>query len=153
VMFNSISAAQAKHVFLYRQVEVETSGNPLAHAILRGSVNQHGESIPNYHFEDLQKVKQLYEKFELANPAVIVDLNHSNSNKQFGEQPRIAKEIMNSRNYDSGLKPLIKGLMIESYLEEGSQSTDGSVYGKSITDPCLGWMESERLILDLAEMV
>ena len=151
VMFNSISAAQAKHVFLYAQVEVETNGNPLAHAILRGAVNKHGESIPNYHFEDLVKVKQLYEKFELANPAVIVDLNHSNSNKQFAEQPRIAKEIMNSRDYDKDLKPLIKGLMIESYFEEGSQATDGQVYGKSITDPCLGWNESEKLIYELAE--
>jgi len=151
VMFNSISAAQAKHIFLYRQVEVETSGNPLAHAILRGAVNKHGENIPNYHFEDLVKALRLYEKFELLNPTLIIDLNHANSNKQFGEQPRIAKEIINSRNYDKGLKSLIKGLMIESYIEEGNQSTDGEVYGKSITDPCLGWSDSERLIYELAE--
>ncbi|MCL2838853.1 MAG: 3-deoxy-7-phosphoheptulonate synthase [Oscillospiraceae bacterium] len=151
VMFNSISAAQAEHIFLYRQVEVQTDGNPLAHAILRGAVNKHGESIPNYHFEDLIKVKQLYEKYDLANPAVIVDLNHSNSDKKFKEQPRIAKEIMNSRNYDKELKTLVKGLMIESYFEEGNQSVDGHIYGKSITDPCLGWNDSERLIYDLAE--
>ena len=153
VMFNSISAAQAEHIFLYRQVEVETCGNPLAHAILRGAVNKHGENIPNYHFEDLLKVKQLYEKYNLANPAVIVDLNHSNSNKQFKQQPRIAKEIMNSRRYDKDLEKLVKGLMIESYFEEGNQDVDGHVYGKSITDPCLGWNDSERLIYDLAEML
>jgi len=138
VMFNSISAAQAQHIFLYRQMEVETSGNPLAHAILRGSVNKHGENIANYHFEDLLKVKQLYEKYDLKNPAVIVDLNHSNSNKQFAQQPRIAKEIMNSRKYDKDLGRIVKGLMIESYFVEGNQNVEEHIYGKSITDPCLG---------------
>lgn len=151
VMFNGIVAAQSSHVFLYRQMEVETSGNPLAHAILRGSVNKHGESIPNYHYEDLMRTLELYQEQELENPAIIVDTNHSNSDKQYQQQPRIAKEIMHSRNFDSGLKKAIKGLMIESYLEEGSQSVSGHVFGKSITDPCIGWQATEELIYNLAE--
>lgn len=151
VMFNSILAAQTSHVFLYRQVEVETNGNPLAHAILRGSVNRHGENMANYHFEDLIKVRHLYKKFELENPAVIVDLNHSNSNKQFEQQPRIAKEILSSRRYDKGIEKLVKGLMIESYLEEGAQRIDEHIHGKSITDACLGWEQSERLVYEMAE--
>ena len=151
VMFNGIVAAQSSHVFLYRQMEVETSGNPLAHAILRGSVNKHGESIPNYHYEDLMRTLELYQEQELANPGIIVDTNHSNSNKQYQQQPRIAKEIMHSRNFDSGLKKAIKGLMIESYLEEGAQSVSEHVFGKSITDPCIGWQTTEELIYNLAE--
>jgi len=151
VMFNSILAAQFNHTFLYRQEEVETQGNPLAHAILRGSVNRHGESMPNYHYEDLMKTSRMYTQSGLQNPAVIVDINHANSNKQHEEQPRIANEILYSRRYNSGLQKLIKGLMIESYIEGGAQKVDGHVYGKSITDPCLGWDDSERLMYEIAE--
>jgi len=151
IMFNSIVAAQASHTFLFRQDEVRTGGNPLAHAILRGSVNHHGESMPNYHYEFLMQALEMYRQWGLQNPALLVDLNHANSNKQFAEQPRIAREILYSRNYNSDLKQIIKGFMIESYLEEGAQSVSGHVYGKSITDPCLGWADSERLIHQLAE--
>ena len=150
VMFNSIMAAQSDHTFMYREQEVRTTGNPLAHAILRGSVNRHSESIPNYHFEDLRKTASIYENSGLINPAIVVDVNHSNSNKFHFEQPRIAKEIMHSMGYDSSLKRMIKGLMIESYLEEGRQDPDGTVYGKSITDACLGWEDSRRLIHEIA---
>lgn len=150
VMFNSIKAAHISHNFVYNGFEVQSSGNPLAHAILRGSVDKHGESHPNYHYEDLALVAQEYEKRGYENPAVIVDLNHANSKKIYSEQPRIALEIMHSRNYAPALKKLIKGLMIESYIEPGSQSTQ-EVYGKSITDPCLGWKESEKLVYDIVE--
>lgn len=150
VMFNSIKAAHISHNFVYNGFEVQSSGNPLAHAILRGSVDKHGESHPNYHYEDLALVAQEYEKRGYENPAVIVDLNHANSKKIYSEQPRIALEIMHSRNYSPALKKLIKGLMIESYIEPGSQSTQ-EVYGKSITDPCLGWKESEKLVYDIVE--
>lgn len=153
VMMNSIVAAQLSHVFMYGQMEVSTSGNPLAHAILRGSVNKHGENIPNYHFEDLLRTANMYEEYGLKNPAILVDTNHSNSNKQFFEQIRIAKEIINNKNYNSTLNKMVKGLMIESYLEEGRQEIGGHVYGKSITDPCLGWSDTERLILDIADML
>jgi 3-deoxy-7-phosphoheptulonate synthase len=153
VMMNSILAAQTGHVFLYRQTEVETEGNPLAHAILRGSVNKHGENIANYHYEDLMKTAEIYGGFGLANPTVIVDVNHDNSGKKFGHQPRIARETLVSREYSPEIKALVKGLMIESYIVEGSQSVDSGVYGKSITDPCLGWEESERLIYEIAERV
>lgn len=153
VMFNSIMAAQSEHIFMYREDEVETQGNPLAHGIMRGFVNRHGESIANYHYEDLNKADRLYKKFELLNPAIIVDLNHSNSNKQFEEQPRIAKEVLAGRRYNKNLKRLVKGLMIESYIEEGARAVDTPVYGKSITDPCLGWEASERLIYEIADGV
>jgi len=151
VLFNSIVAAQSAHTFLYRQEEVKTKGNPLSHVILRGSVNRHGESQPNYHYEDLMKTARVYEQFELENPAIIVDINHANSDKQHDEQPRIAKEILYSRRYNPGLHKLIKGLMIESYIEGGAQKVYEHIYGKSITDPCLGWDASEQLMYEIAE--
>lgn len=151
VMINSICAAQSDHVFQMNLSQVETDGNLLAHAILRGSVSKHGENRPNYHYEDLILTQGLYEKSGLKNPAIIVDCNHANSNKLFSEQPRIAKEVIHSRNYDSSLRKLVKGLMIESYIEDGQQSTHEHVYGKSITDPCLGWEKSERLIYEICE--
>ncbi len=151
VMFNSIVAAQSEHTFLYRDEEVATTGNPLAHGILRGSVNKHGENIQNYHYEDLIKTYELYSKSELLNPAIIVDLNHSNSGKQHNEQVRIAKEIVASRRHNKDLKKLIKGLMIESYIEEGRQEIADGVYGKSITDPCISFATTEKLLYTLAE--
>ena len=151
VMMNSIRAAQHPHTFVYTGWEVNSKGNPLAHAILRGSVDKNGQTMPNYHYEDLRKLADLYAQSGLANPAVIVDTNHSNSAKRFYEQPRIAKEVLHSMRESSDIKSIVKGLMIESYIEEGAQSPDGGVYGKSITDPCLGWQDTERLILDLAE--
>lgn len=153
VMFNGMLAAQSAHVFLYRQREVETSGNPLAHAIMRGSVNRHGESIANYHFEDLIKAHRMYGEFGLANPAVVVDVNHANSAKQYAQQPRIAKEVLQSRQYSEELRALVKGLMVESYIDEGGQRPGERAYGKSITDPCLGWEASEKLVYDLAELL
>lgn len=151
VMMNSITAAQHPHDFIYRGAEVSTSGNPLAHAILRGSVNKHGQSIPNYHYEDLVRLYDDYAKRSLENMAVIVDVNHSNSNKQYLEQIRIAKEILHSRRHSEDIERMVKGLMIESYLEDGRQEIGGGVYGKSITDPCLGWNKTEKLVLDLAD--
>jgi 3-deoxy-7-phosphoheptulonate synthase len=152
IMMNSVNAAQLPHDFIYNGWRVQTSGNPLAHCILRGAVDQHGRNIPNYHYEDLHLLAELYAKRGMANPAIVVDTNHANSNKKFYEQPRIALEVMRSRQ-NPDLKPLIKGLMIESYLEEGNQKADGCSFGKSITDPCLGWDASEKLILDIAEAV
>lgn len=152
IMMNSVNAAQLPHDFIYNGWRVETSGNPLAHCILRGAVNQHGHNIPNYHYEDLHLLAELYQKRGMVNPSIVVDTNHANSNKKFYEQPRIALEVMRSRQ-NPELKPLIKGLMIESYLEEGSQKADGCSFGKSITDPCLGWEPSEKLILDIADNV
>ena len=151
VMMNSIIAAQAPHNFIYRGWEVESFGNPFAHAILRGYVDKHGNSHPNYHYEDLQLVSNLYAKSGLMNPAVIVDCNHSNSGKQYLEQIRIAKEVMYSRRYNKDICKIVKGFMIESYIEDGCQKTDGGVYGKSITDPCLGWEKSRDLIYDIAD--
>lgn len=152
VMMNSITAAQHSHTFLYRGWEVVSEGNPLAHAILRGYVNKHGQSLPNYHYEDLINLHDLYEASGLANPAVIVDTNHANSGKKYLEQVRIAKEILHSRRYSPDVKKLVKGLMIESYIEDGCQKIDeNDIYGKSITDPCLGWEKTERLILDMAD--
>lgn len=151
VMLNSCVAAQAQHTFLYRQYEVETSGNPLAHTILRGAVNKHGQAIPNYHYEDLIRLLDMYNERDLQNPATIVDANHANSNKLYSEQPRIIKEILHSRKVNSDLAKLVKGVMIESYIESGSQKIDEHIYGKSITDPCLGWSESERLIYTIAD--
>ena len=153
VMLNSIRAAQASHTFIYRGWETVTSGNPLAHAILRGAVNKHGETIPNYHYEDLSLLYELYCKQELQNKAVIVDTNHSNSGKKYLEQVRIANEILHSRRHSKDLEGFVKGLMIESYIEDGSQSTDDAVYGKSITDPCLGWEKTEKLIYSLADQL
>jgi 3-deoxy-7-phosphoheptulonate synthase len=153
VMLNSVQAAQAPHVFIYRGWEVKTSGNPLTHCILRGAVNQYGQSIPNYHYEDMMRLAESYEKRVLRFPAVIVDTNHANSAKRFQDQPRIAYEVMQSRGQSAGLACIVKGLMIESYLEEGSQSVSGKVFGKSITDPCLGWDDSRRLLLELAGWV
>ena len=148
VMFNSVQAAQSRHNFLYRGWDVTTDGNELAHVILRGAVNKHGSSVPNYHYEDLMRLLMLYGKRGLKNPAAIVDANHSNSNKQFREQIRICKEVLHSRSHNSDLHDLVKGLMVESYLVEGSQKigTEPHIYGQSITDPCLGWEDSEQLI-------
>ncbi len=154
VMMNSITAAQHSHVFLYRGWEVQSQGNPYAHAILRGYVNDHGQSLPNYHYEDLIKLTEIYAKSGLANPAVIVDTNHANSGKKYDQQPRIAKEILHSCRHSDDVKKLVKGLMIESYIEDGCQKIgDNEVWGKSITDPCLGWEKTERLIYDIAELL
>ena len=153
VMLNSVVAAQGSHRFIYRSWEVETTGNPLAHTILRGAVNKHGEAIPNYHYEDLRLLWEKYQEKNLQNPAVIVDTNHSNSNKQYEQQVRIAKEVLHSRMVDPELHKLVKGFMIESYIEPGNQKIGGThIYGKSITDPCLGWEESEKLLYTIAEM-
>ncbi len=151
VMMNSVVAAQSGHTFLYRGWEVTSEGNPYAHAILRGYVDYTGRNVSNYHYEDLLRVKELYEKFNLTNPSVIVDTNHNNSGKQYLEQVRIAKDIVHSRNQNTDIKRLVKGLMIESYLEDGAQAVDEHTFGKSITDPCLGWEKTEKLILDIAD--
>ncbi|MDD5774883.1 MAG: 3-deoxy-7-phosphoheptulonate synthase [Candidatus Omnitrophica bacterium] len=151
VMLNSVQAAQAPHVFIYRGWEVKTSGNPYSHCILRGAMNQHGQYIPNYHYEDMMKLADMYHKRSLANPAVIIDTNHANSGKKFDDQPRIAKEIMYGIKHSRALRALVKGLMIESYLVEGAQDPKGRVFGRSITDPCLGWDDSRNLVLRLAE--
>ncbi len=152
VMFNAVQAAQAPHVFSYNGFEVKTTGNPLTHCILRGAVNQFGQSIPNYHYEDLIRVARTYRERAFANPAVNVDTNHANSNKQYREQPRIAKEVMRTREHDEAVRSLVKGFMIESFIEEGAQKVSENVYGKSITDPCLGWNDTELLIRRLAEL-
>ena len=151
IMLNSIEAAQSPHSFLYRGWDVQTEGNDLAHAILRGAVNQYGSCIPNYHYEDMVNLYDAYMKKGFANPALVVDCNHSNSNKQYIEQIRIAKEIMHNRKHSNDLKGFVKGLMIESYIEGGNQPVDGHCYGKSITDPCLGWEDTERLLFTIAE--
>ena len=154
VMMNSITAAQSPQKFIYRGWEVETEGNPLAHCILRGYVDKFGRSHPNYHYEDLELVFESYKKDpSLVNPTVIVDCNHNNSGKRYEEQIRISKDILHSRRWNDDIKNLVKGLMIESYLEDGCQKIGEGVYGKSITDPCLGWEKSERLILDLADLL
>ena len=154
VMLNSCVAAQIPHTFLYRQWEVDTTGNPLAHTILRGAVNKHGQCIPNYHYEDLMRLLTMYEERSmLKNPAVIVDANHSNSSKHFAEQPRIVYEVLHSRRMYSSLEKLVKGVMVESYLVEGTQKLSEGTYGKSITDPCLGWEATENLLLNIAERV
>lgn len=151
IMLNSCIAAQSSHTFMYRQWEVKTDGNPLAHTILRGAVNKHDQSMPNYHYEDLVLLNEMYQQLDLKNPACIVDANHANSNKQYYEQPRIVSEVLHSRNVSSDIKKLVKGVMIESYIEPGNQKISEHIYGKSITDACLGWDESERLIYDIAE--
>ncbi|MBQ9069912.1 MAG: 3-deoxy-7-phosphoheptulonate synthase [Clostridia bacterium] len=154
VMMNSIKAAQCSHVFCYRGWEVKSAGNPYAHAILRGYVDKQGKSHPNYHYEDISNLYELYASSGLANPACIIDTNHANSGKKYLEQVRIAREIAESRNYNPEVKKLVKGLMIESYIEDGCQKiSQDEVYGKSITDPCLGWEKTEQMIYDLAEML
>lgn len=153
VMMNSITAAQHPHAFIYRGWEVESAGNPLAHAILRGYMNKHGQSLPNYHYEDLIFLAERYAESGLKNPAVLVDTNHANSGKQFREQPRIASEVLHARRHSEDIRKLVKGLMIESYIEEGAQKIGDGVYGKSITDPCLGWADTEKLIYAIAEQV
>ncbi|HBF14894.1 MAG TPA: 3-deoxy-7-phosphoheptulonate synthase [Clostridiales bacterium] len=151
VMLNSVMAAQHPHTFIYRGWEVDTTGNPLAHAILRGYVNKHGESMPNYHFEELERLYNAYTAKGLQNMALIVDANHANSGKKYREQPRICKEVLHSCRHSSDIKTMVKGFMVESYLEPGCQKIGDGVYGKSITDPCLGWEKTERLICELAE--
>ena len=154
VMLNSCVAAQIPHTFLYRQWEVDTPGNPLTHTILRGAVNKHGQCISNYHYEDLMRLLAMYqERPMLKNPAAIIDANHSNSNKKFSEQPRIVSEVLHHRRTNADLEKLIKGVMVESYLVEGTQKLSEGTYGKSITDPCLGWEDTEKLLYTIAERV
>lgn len=152
IMMNSIIAAQHSHTFLYRGWEATSKGNPLAHAILRGYVNKHGQNAPNYHYEDLVHLQEEYAKTDLKNPAVIIDTNHANSGKQYLEQIRIAKEVLHSCQINPELKKMVKGMMIESYLEDGCQKIGEGIYGKSITDPCLGWEKTERLIMEIADL-
>ena len=153
VMLNAITAAQHGHSFIYRNWAVHSTGNPLAHAVLRGYVDRSGQSCPNYHYDDLAKLAQDYAAAALANPAVIVDVNHANSGKRYLEQPRIVEEVLESTRRSPAIRKLVKGFMVESYLEDGAQAPGGSVYGQSITDPCLGWEKTEQLILELAERV
>ena len=151
VMLNSVYAAQHPHHFVYRGCEVKTSGNPLTKVVLRGAVSKHGNTVQNYHYEDLIRLHDMYEKMDVVHPAAIIDTNHSNSGKKFKEQIRIAKEVMHNRQISSEIRGLVKGLMIESYIEEGNQAIGEHVYGKSITDPCLGWEDSKKLIYEIAE--
>ena len=153
VMLNAVYAAQHGHDFIYRTWEVETKGNPLAHTILRGAVSKHGQCLPNYHYEDLELLYSLYQERELLNPACIIDANHSNSNKRYMEQIRIVKEVLHSRRHSEEIHNFIKGVMVESYLEPGSQKIGEHIYGKSITDPCLGWDDTEKLIYDIADEI
>ena len=153
VMMNAISAAQQKHVFLYRGWEVESEGNPLAHAILRGYTGQNGSSVSNYHYETLSELCELYQKSGLMNPSVVIDTNHANSGKKYAEQPRIAKDVIYSCTHNDEIKKLVKGLMVESYLEDGSQKIGEHIYGKSITDPCIGWKKTEKLIYNVADTI
>lgn len=151
VMLNSVIAAQHGHTFIYRGYEVKTTGNALTHTVLRGAVNKHGACIPNYHYEDLKRLIDMYREKDLKNPAAIIDANHSNSNKQFREQIRIVKEVLHSRSLSSEIRQLVKGVMIESYITEGCQKISEHTYGKSITDACLGWEDSEKLIYEIAD--
>ena len=153
VMMNSITAAYHAHNFIYRGWEVNTSGNPLSHAILRGYVNKHGQSMPNYHYEDLAHLAEIYGKSGLQNPAVIVDANHANSGKKYLEQPRICKDVLHSARHSADVAAIVKGFMIESYLEDGAQKVGEGAFGKSITDPCIGWEKTERTVLELADLV
>lgn len=153
VMMNSINAAQHKHTFIYRGWEVHSKGNPFSHAILRGYVNKHGNTMPNYHYEDLLRLAGLYNSSNLTNPAVIIDTNHANSGKNPFEQPRIIREVLNNCRENASIKKLVKGFMIESYIEDGSQKIGEGCYGKSITDPCLGWEKTEKLILGIADKI
>ena len=151
VMLNSVYAAQHAHSFIFRGYEVKTSGNDLTHTVLRGATNKHGQNLPNYHYEDLNTLLSLYGERDLKNPACVIDTNHSNSNKKFEQQIRIAKEVMHSRKLSTDIHSLVKGLMIESYLEDGCQKVGEGIYGKSITDPCLGWASTEKLIYEIAD--
>lgn len=151
IMLNSCIAAQGSHTFMYRGWEVKTDGNPLTHTILRGAVNKHDQSLPNYHYEDLRRLLDMYHKLDLKNPACIIDANHANSNKCYYEQPRIVSEVLHSRTVSKDIHNLVKGVMIESYIEPGNQKISEHIYGKSITDPCLGWDESEKLLYEIAE--
>lgn len=153
VMLNSVFASQHPHSFIYRGWEVKTTGNPLAHTVLRGAVNKYGRSLSNYHYEDLSLLMELYNERDIVNPACVIDANHNNSNKQYKQQIRIVKEVLHSRRLNSDICHLVKGVMIESYIQEGCQKVGGGIYGQSITDPCLGWEDSERLIYDIAETV
>ena len=153
VMLNAIYAAQQSHEFIYRNYEIKTDGNPLAHAILRGAVNKHGQCLPNYHYEDLKLLHDLYLERDIVNPAVIVDANHSNSNKKYKEQVRIVKEVLHSMRYSDEIGKFVKGVMIESYIEEGNQKIEEHIYGKSITDPCLSFEDSKKLLLEMAEIL
>jgi len=152
VMLNSVNAAQHPHKFIYRGYEVKTSGNPLAHCILRGYTNKHGDSNPNYHYEDILRLINMYSNEKYLNPSIVVDCNHNNSGKMYEEQIRIAKEVLHSTRHNPLIYKYVKGLMIESYIEDGCQSTDGTIYGKSITDPCLGWEKTEKLIKEIADL-
>jgi len=151
VMLNSVNAAQAGHTFIYNGWEVKTTGNKLAHCIIRGAIDHNGQNYPNYHYEDLIKLSDSYIKRNLANPAIIIDTNHANSGKRYKEQGRIAREVIHSMKNSGQLANIVKGLMIESYLVEGAQNSKEKVFGKSITDPCLGWDDSRRLVLDIAD--
>lgn len=151
VMLNSVYAAQHAHSFIFRGYEVKTSGNDLTHTVLRGATNKHGQNLPNYHYEDLNTLLGLYGERDLKNPACVIDTNHSNSNKKFEQQIRIAKEVMHSRKLSADIHSLVKGLMIESYIEDGCQKVGEGIYGKSITDPCLGWASTEKLIYEIAD--
>ena len=153
VMLNAIYAAQQSHEFIYRNYEIKTDGNPLAHAILRGAVNKHGQCLPNYHYEDLKLLHDLYLERDIVNPAVIVDANHSNSNKKYKEQVRIVKEVLHSMRYSDEIGKFVTGVMIESYIEEGNQKIEEHIYGKSITDPCLSFEDSKKLLLEMAEIL
>lgn len=153
IMMNAITAAQHKHTFIYRGWEVHSNGNPLSHAILRGYVNEFGQSRPNYHYEDLIRLCEAYDERNLENPGVIVDTNHANSGKKYDEQPRIVKEVLHSCRHNDRIKKLVKGFMIESYIEDGAQKIGDGCYGKSITDPCLGWNKTEKLIYDIADLL
>ena len=153
VMMNGITAAQHKHSFIYRGWAVHSQGNPLSHAILRGYVNKHGQSLPNYHYEDLINLCEKYSESGLSNPAVVIDTNHANSGKKYLEQPRIVKEVLHSCRHNSDIKKLVKGFMIESYICDGAQKIGEDIYGKSITDPCLGWEKTEKLIYDIADLL
>lgn len=153
VMMNAIIAAKSSHTFIYRNWEVRSDGNPYAHVILRGYSNRHGNSLPNYHYEDLLKVVDFYNELELDKPAVIIDTNHANSGKKPLEQPRIIREVLNSTKINNDIKKIVKGFMVESYIEDGNQPVDGGVYGKSITDACIGWEKTEKMIYDTADML
>ena len=153
VMLNSVYAAQHPHHFVYRGYEVETTGNPLTHVVLRGAVSKHGNTTQNYHYEDLIRLHEMYEKMDVIHPAAIIDTNHSNSGKKYLEQVRIANEVLHSMRHSDDIKNMVKGFMVESYIEDGSQKVEDGVYGKSITDPCLGWDKTKDMIFTIAEQL
>lgn len=153
VMLNSCLAGQSSHIFMYKGYQAETSGNPYTHCILRGGLDKYGKSVPNYHYDDLIRLVEAYGKFDIKNPACIVDANHNNSGKQWAEQPRIVKEVLHSCRHNDEIKRLVKGVMVESYIEDGNQAIGDGCYGKSITDPCLGWDKTRKLLLEVAELL